>query len=301
MGTVDERGPMRGALAASARRVATVASMSVREALRRRVLLAAALMSLAFLLLYGLGLYFASKDILAAAGRGMNAVLARAGAAQMLYVGLLPTSFMVSVTAVFASVGAISAEVDTGVISAVVARPIRRSELVLGKFLGLASMLVVYSALLNGAVILLAVHFVRAPLTDWPLGLAMLAAEPLFLLSLAMLGTARLPTLANGVLCAAAYGIGLVGGFIEQIGGLLSNHTMMNLGVVSSLLVPLDAIHRKALTYLLPPGLLITGGGPPGVTVGESTTPSMWMVAYAAGYVILMVWLAARAFRRRDL
>lgn len=287
-------------LAGSARRIAAVAGLSFREALRRRVLLAAALMSLAFLVLYGLGLYFASKDILTASSHGISELVLRAGAAQLLYVGLLPASFIISVTAVFASVGAISSELDSGVIFAVVARPIRRAELVAGKFLGLAVMLAAYSALLNGAVIFLARLFIHAPVTDWPRGLALLALEPLILLGLALLGTSRLPTLANGILCATAYGIGLVGGFIEQIGGLISNHTMVNLGIISSLLIPLDAIHRKALTYLLPPGLLL-GSGAVGVGLGESTTPSVWMVVYAVVYIVLMVGLAMSAFRRRDL
>jgi Cu-processing system permease protein len=286
----------------SARRIAAVARLSFREAIKRRVLLAAVLMSVAFLALYGLGLYYAAKSITASGSPvgAMSDVMQRAAAAQMLFIGLFPASFIVSVTAVFASVGAVSSEIDTGVISAVVARPIRRAELVLGKFLGLALMLVAYSVVLNGAVVVLAGRLIHAPITTWPAGLALLALEPLIVLGLAMLGTVRLPTLANGVLCTTAYGIALVGGFIEQIGGLIKNGTMMNLGIISSLLMPLDAIHRKALTYLLPPGLLL-GSGQVGVGMGESTTPSGLMVVYALGYVALMMGLAMRAFRKRDL
>jgi hypothetical protein len=64
-------------------------------------------------------------------------------------------------------------------------------------------------------------------------------------------------------------------------------------------LVPLDALHRLALSLLVPPGLLIAQGGPPGF--GGSTTPSVWMVVYAVGYVAVLVWAACGVFARRDL
>jgi hypothetical protein len=35
--------------------------------------------------------------------------------------------------------------------------------------------------------------------------------------------------------------------------------------------------------------------------MGSGATPSLWMVAYAIGYVAVMVWLAAVSFGRRDL
>ena len=288
-------------MGASVRRVMAVATLTFREALRRKIVIAAAVMSLGFLALYGLGLHFAAADLLKQSSNGLDELMMRAAAAQMLYIGLLPASFIIGLTAVLASVGTISSELESGVIYGVVARPIRRAELVLGKFLGLGSMLAVYALLLNGAIVALARWQIHSPLTDWPSALALLAFEPLIISGLALLGSTRLPTLANGVLCAAVYATGFVGGFIEQIGGLMRNHTMMNLGVVSSLLMPLDAIHRKAVALLIPGGLLLGGGAPGAGGFGESTTPSVWMVVYAVAYVLVCVWGATRIFGKRDL
>jgi Cu-processing system permease protein len=289
-----------GGAAGSARRIAAVARMTFREALRRRIVLAALVMSAAFLALYGLGLHFAAKDLLSRGGTGMDELLRRGAAAQLLYIGLFPASFIVGLTAVFASVGTISSELDSGVIYGVLARPIRRGELVVGKFLGLGLMLAAYAAVLDGAIVGLARWQISAPVTDWPGALALFVLEPLVLVAIALLASSRLPTLAGGVLCTAAYAIGFVGGFIEQIGGIIKNQTMIDLGIVSSLLMPLDAVHRKAVSLVLPNGLLF-GGGAAGVGIGENTTPSVWMIVYAVGFVAVAVWLAARTFSRRDL
>jgi ABC-type transport system involved in multi-copper enzyme maturation permease subunit len=281
-------------------RIRAVAGITAREALRRRVLLAAFIMSLGFLAIYGIALHFAAKELLATGPAGMSELMRREASAQMLYMGLFPASFLVAATAVFAAAGTISSEVDSGVMHGVLSRPIRRTELVLGKFLGLAVMLAVFAAVLNGAIIALAHWQIGAPLNNWAAGLAVLVLEPMPLLALALLGSTRLPTLANGILCIAVYAIGFIGGLIEQIGGLIQNTTMVNIGIVSSLLMPLDALHRKALSLLLPQGLLLqSGGGPLGV--GANTTPSVWMVVYAILYVAVVVFLATRAFRSRDL
>jgi Cu-processing system permease protein len=284
----------------TARRVLAVAGLTLREALRRRVILAAILMSAAFLALYGVAAYFASTEILASGNTAADELMRRGISVQLLNMGLFPTSFLIALTALLAGAGAISGELDSGVIYGVLARPIRRAELVVGKFLGLAVMLALYAAAFYGSIIGIARWQMHTPLTNWPAALAILVLEPLPLLALALLGSTRLPTMANGVLGLAAYGLGFIGGLIEQIGGLIDNGTMVNLGILSSLLMPLDALHRLALSLLVPPGLLVfQGAGPPGM--GSGATPSLWMVAYAIGYVAVMVWLAAVSFGRRDL
>jgi Cu-processing system permease protein len=109
-----------------------------------------------------------------------------------------------------------------------------------------------------------------------------------------------LPTLANGVLCTAAYGVAWVGGGIEQIGGYIKNVTMQNIGIVASLLLPVDAMHRKAMSMLVPQGLLgLDAGG--AIGMGTPALPSVWMTVYAVVYVVGMVWLAGRVFAHRDL
>jgi Cu-processing system permease protein len=284
---------------AAARRIVAVAGITLREALRRRVVIAALLMAVGFMVLYGLAAHFASGSILGTGQTGLDALMRRAVAVQLLYLGLFPASFLVALTALFAGAGTISAEVDSGVIYGVLARPVRRAEVVVGKFLGLAAMLALYAGFFYGGVIGLARWQLGVPLTQWPLAMAVFVFEPMPLLALAVLGSTRLPTLANGVLGLAAWGLAFIGGLIEQIGGMLNNETMAQIGIVSSLLMPVDALHRLALSLLVPPGLLVfQGGGPPGM---GAPTPSVWMLVYSVAYVVALVALAARVFGRRDL
>lgn len=283
-------------------RVGVVAGLSFREVWRRKVFLAALVMSAAFLTLYALGLHFSAKDLLSGTGNdALGAMLQRGISAQMLNYGLTATSLIVGLTAIFASVSTISGEVDTGVLHGVVARPVRRSEIVVGKFLGLGAMLVVYDVALVGTVCALAHWIVKAPINRPVPAMALFALEPLVLVALAVLGSTRLPTLANGVLCTAAYGIASIAGLIEQLGGYIKNATMTNIGILVSLLLPVDAIHRKAASLMMPGGLLSLEGAVAGTGLGVPSQPSAVMIGWAVVYIIGAVWLAAYSFKKREL
>ncbi|MDH4140004.1 MAG: ABC transporter permease subunit [Coriobacteriia bacterium] len=284
----------------AARRVLAVAALTFREARRRWVVVAAAAMTLGYLALYGAGLYFASRDIAGGAISSMDEVTIKMIGAQMLSLGLFPSSLIVGLVAVFSSVGSVSGELDSSVAHGPLTRPIRRSEYVLGKFVGLAAMLTVYSLAVMGSVVGLAVGFMDAPTDNLAAAIALFVLEPLILCGVAVFGSTRLPTLANGVLCTALYGIGFIGGVIEQIGSIISNQVMLNIGIVTSLLLPVDAVHRKAVTELLPSGVLLDPSGG-GVSFGASAVPSGWMVAYAVAFPLIMILLGMRVLQKRDL
>ncbi|MDO9175304.1 MAG: ABC transporter permease [Actinomycetota bacterium] len=304
MASVGGYGRASGDVLDTVRRIGVVAGLTFREAWRRKVFVAALVMSLGFLALYGAGLYYAGVGM---ASGGPNDAMAaeelmrRAVSAQMLNFGLSAAGLIVGLTAVFASVGTISGEIDTGVLHGVLGRPVRREELIAGKFLGLGAMLVVYYTLLVSAVTGLAYWLVGAPITNLGGALALFALEPLILSALAVLGSTRLPTLANGVLCTAAYGIASVGGLIEQLGGVIKNTTMAHIGIGVSLLLPVDAMHRKAISMLVPGGLLSFEGAAGAMGAGLPAQPSTAMVVWAVGYVAGTVGLAAYSFRRRGL
>lgn len=304
MASVGGFGQAGGGALDTVRRVGVVAGLTFREAWRRKVFIAALVMSFGFLALYAAGLYFAGLDLAANGPDGggpAGELIYRAISAQMLNFGLSAAGLIVGLTAVFASVGTISGEIDTGVLHGVLGRPVRREELIAGKFIGLGAMLVVYYTLLVSAVAGLAYWLVDAPISQLGGALAVFALEPLILSALAVLGSTRLPTLANGVLCTAAYGIASVGGLIEQLGGVIKNTTMAHIGIVVSLLLPVDAMHRKAVSMLVPGGLLSFENAASELGGGLPAQPSAAMVVWAVGYVACVVGLAAYSFRRRGL
>ena len=61
--------------------------------------------------------------------------------------GLYAVHFLSSFLALFLSVGAISSEIDSGTLHAVLARPIRRADVVVGRWLAYAGLIGVYVGL----------------------------------------------------------------------------------------------------------------------------------------------------------
>lgn len=277
----------------------TVISLTVREMARRRVLLVTAVLAAGFLALYGAAVYYGYKDIASHAGRMPQAVRALI-VPQFLALGLYFGSFIVAFLAVMGTVGAISSEIETGIMQSIATRPVRRAEIFLGKFLGYGFMLTVFAVLLYISVVII----VRAgtgtaiPIRAGALGLFCL--QPVILLSVAMCGTTALPTLANGVASFMLYAIGVVGGMVEQVGYLLKSGVMVKIGIASSLLMPADSVYRK-IVY----DLVASTGLTPVVSMmgpfGSGSEPSVWMLVYTAVYIYAFLAAGLWTFSRRDI
>src|SRR5581483_6991026 len=133
-----------------------VARFTLQEAISRRLVLAGLLLSGLFLALYALGFWFiygiAVQNTLDPRSRAAPLVAATI----LTILGLYAVNFLASFLALFLSVGGVSGEVDSGTLLAVMARPLRRSEFVVGRWLGYALILVVYVVAMVGGVLLLA-------------------------------------------------------------------------------------------------------------------------------------------------
>lgn len=273
----------------------TMALLTFKEMVRRRILLVTLVLAVAFLALYGTGVHYGYKDMAAHPGP-MKALLAP----MLLSIGLYFGSFIIAFLAVMAAVGAISGEIENGTIHAIVPRPVRRSEIILGKFLGYGLMLSAFAALFYVAVLLI-VHFntgMSVPIKAGAIGLFCL--QPLILLAVTLFGTTFLSTLANGIGAFMLYAVGVVGGMLEQIGHLASSKVLVNIGIVSSLAMPADAVYRKIVyTLLSVPGASVSSlmMGP----FGSNSEPSVWMLVYTGLYILGFLALAVKVFSRRDI
>jgi hypothetical protein len=119
----------------------------------------------------------------------------------------------------------------------------------------------------------------------------------LLLLSVSLLGGASLSTLSNGVLVFGLYGIAFIGGWVEQFGAFLKNQTAMNIGIFCSLVLPSEAIWRRA-SFLMESPLVSAMGVSP---FASSSVPSPIMIVYAILYAAAALALAVRQLYRRDL
>lgn len=272
--------------------ITTITWLTFREAWRRRMVLVALGLGGLFLLLYGVGISLIESNM---AERGVSAVELRFGYNLLLMAGLYVVHFLTVMLAIFASVDTIAGEVSSHTIQALVTKPVRRWQIVIGKWCGYAAMLALYLALLGGGILALA-YVVLGYLPPNPAAVLLLLLEALVLLSLSLLGGTRVSTLTNGVLLFMLYGLAFIGAWVEQIGALLQSHAAVNVGIVTSLLMPVEALWRRA-AYLMQPQALSSIPTP----FSGTSPPSQVMVAYAVGYAAVMLALAIASFSRRDL
>lgn len=285
-------------------RLFTITWLTFHEALRRRMVLAALVLGAIFVLVYDLGLLFLMKD---AQAHTVNlGVISRVTLTQvysfLVTIGLYVVHFLAIMLTIFASVDTISGEIKSHTMQTLVTKPVRRWEVVFGKWLGYAVMISAYLAFLGGG-IFLSIYAITGYLPPNVLpSMLLLVLEALVLLSLSLLFGTRLSTLTNGVVLFMLYGLAFIGAWIEQFGSLLQSHAATNVGIVTSLLMPVESLWSLA-AYMMEPPILhdLPSGLRMSPLMGTASVPSTAMVVYAVSYAAIALALAMRAFSRRDL
>jgi ABC-type transport system involved in multi-copper enzyme maturation permease subunit len=290
--------------------ILTIAQLTIAEARRRRVLLAGLVFGLGFLALFGFGYFLINREIqLAPSERSVlppsfgSEMLTRDPQLRVFFelmttAGLYAANFLTIMMAVLTPVDTLSGEVQSGAIQSILVKPARREQIVLGKWLGFWLMLAGYVLLTAGGVALIAWLVNGFGVRNIATGLGLMLLEATVLLSVSIAGGARLSTLANGVMGFGLFGLAFMGGWVEQIGALVQNQTAQNIGVISSLLIPSDALWRLAAYTMQSPIVREVAVATP---LGSTTLPSNAMIAWALIYIAGVLGLGMRVFGRRDL
>ena len=275
--------------------ILTIAGNTLREAARKRVLLASLLFGVAFLVLFGVGISFVNRDM--KQHGAMTLMQQRLFLNFAVMAGLYAVNFLTIMTAVFTPVDTLSGEISSGVMQTVAAKPIRRSEIVLGKWIAYWFIITGYLALMAGGTLLVARALTGFTPPHVEQGLPLMLLEATVLLTLSIAGGTRLSTIANGVAVFGLYGLAFLGGWFEQIGTLMENGAARYLGTLASLVMPSEALWQRAAYFMQPPlmrDLHLTPFSP-------ASLPSVAMVLWAGGYVVLALIFALRSFRQRAL
>jgi ABC-type transport system involved in multi-copper enzyme maturation permease subunit len=279
----------------------TIARFTIHEAISRRLVLSAAILSLIFVGLFALGFSFVFTNAPPfARGAATPNEVATAGTV-LTVLGLYAIHFLSSFVALFLTVGAISSEIDSGTLHAVLARPIRRADVVIGRWLAYSGLISLYVVVMGGLILGLAWLMAGYQAFDPVRTLGLMALGAILLLTVSLLGSTIFSTLANGVIAFTVFGLGWLGGIIELVGGLVQNPAMVNMGIVISLAVPSDAIWKGASFYAQSPLFLAIGGMRGQVPFASSVPPTTPMMLWALAYVAIFLSLAVRSFARRDL
>ncbi|MDP9146453.1 MAG: ABC transporter permease [Acidobacteriota bacterium] len=204
--------------------------------------------------------------------------------------GLSAISIIGLLIAVFIGVGLVSKEIDKRTLYALLSKPLRRWEFVLGKFAGLVLTLAVNTAAM-AAGLFLALFYVKHGIHRGDV--VVLVAVYFILLKLALVvALAMLFSCFTTPLLAILFTAGLyiAGLFVHQMRGLQGG-----------LLSPAAAAFMRWLSYLLPNfenfdvmGAAAHGRAVPGALIAQNT-------AYAAIYCAVVLVVAAAIFSQRNL
>jgi Cu-processing system permease protein len=277
-----------------------IAGASLREAWNRRLVLALIVVSVAFLALYLYGAHLLNARLLERA----QAIAARSGGGitlarhQMELLGMYVVDFLASFMAIFAGVGAIAGELEDHSLQLVLAKPVRRWQVIAGKALGSGTVSVLYATLLSVA--LLAGSRVVLGVTPPGVVPAILLMDLgiLVLSSLTLLASSLTHTLTAGVAMVMAYALAWTGSVLLSLGELTNIDVLATLGRNTRLLVPSDALWKAGSYYLQTPSMRAQAG--PNPLFGVSA-PDAGFLIYAVAYVLAAFVLAGLAFQRRDL
>jgi ABC-type transport system involved in multi-copper enzyme maturation permease subunit len=281
----------------TARTVLTIAALTLQEAARRRVLRALAVLTIVLLALSAWGF-----SLLDAEFGSFTSGESRVAASTVLNLVMFGLSLIAALGTAFLAGPTLAGETESGIALAVLARPVRRSAVLVGKWLGL----VIFGSGFVATAGLAQLIVVRVTVNYWPpqpvAGLALLAAQTTVLLTLGLLLSTVISPMASGVVAVGLFGATWIAGVVGAVGGALGNEGLGRVGTVSQVLLPTDGLWRGAMYGFQDPGLMALIGsaanGPPFLSQAPLSTAYL---AWAAFWVVLVLGLAALAFQRRDL
>lgn len=280
-----------------------LARMTFREALRRKIVLTALLLGICFLVIYSIGVHMIIGNIhsLAQNNAGGNpqatGIVSSEGVNFLTLAGLYAVAFLSIAMGALLGADTMAGEINSGTIQSIVTKPIHRRDVVLGKWLGFAVLLALYSILMSGGTVvsMFAQSGVFPPHVI--LGILLVYSESLLIMTVSLTCSSVFSALATGGIVFGLYGLAFIGGWVEQFGSLVQNQTAVDVGIVTSLIIPSEALWRRAAYEMQSPLSGILGISP----FGTISVPSPLMIAYAGVYLLGSLYLAVRLFEKRDL
>lgn len=283
-------------IASTVRTVLIFAALTVREAARRKVLRALAVLTVLLLALSAWGFTEINEEF-GTITSGESSMIS----SMVLNLVMFGLSLIAALGTAFLAGPTLAGEVESGQALAILARPVRRGAVMVGKWLGLVAFgtgFVVVAGLAQLVV-------VRVTVDYWPpgaaTGLALLAVQAAVLLTLALLLSTAISPMASGVVAVGLFGATWIAGVVGGVGTALENDGVAQVGAVSRMLLPTDGLWRGAMYAFQDPALTrleMSFDGHPFLGAGALTGPYLlWTLVWVAA----VLGLAGTVFARRDL
>ena len=283
------------------RPISIVSRMTFQEAIRRRIALTGLVLGILFLLVFSIGSHMISVEIARETslegGTAYRNVMQAEMSNFLLMAGLYAVTFLSVAMGALLGADTLAGEINSGSIQTIVTKPVRRSDVVFGKWLGFAGLLGLYAVLMAGGVV--SIVFFQSDYLPRNIlaGLSLIYLESLLVMTISLAGSSAMPALATGGMVFGLYGLAFLGGWIEQIGSLARNPTAVQIGIVTSLLIPTEALWRRAAYEMQSPLAGALGISP----FGAFSVPSLLMVLYAILYLVIVFAIAVSTFNHRDI
>ena len=273
------------------------AALTLQEAARRRVL-----RSLGVLTAILLGLSAWGFSRIDAEFGGLTSGEARLAAAMVLNLVMFGLSLIAALGTAFLAGPTVAGEAESGIALAILARPVHRFAVLLGKWLGLVAFGGGFVTVAGAAQILI-VRVTAGYAPPHPVtGLALLAAQTAILLTLGLLLSTAISPMASGVVAVGLFGATWIAGVVGAVGEALHNDSVAQIGEVSRTLLPSDGMWRGAMNAFQDPSLILqfqeAFQGHPFLS---SHALSGGYLAWTSLWVLVVLGLAAVNFQRRDL
>jgi len=287
--------------------ILTIAQATLREAARRRLLIALAVLTILVAILSGWAFHRLLQIPCNDAGNARPCTPAELKilASTLLLLLMFMFSFVLALGAAFVGAPSIHSDVESGVILSVLPRPIRRSEVVLGKWLGLAALLVLYAGISCGLEFVIG-RFAFDYVPPHPvLAILFMIGEALVVLTLSLAWSTRLSGITGGIIVLVVFGITWLAGIAGGVGAAVHSRAIQNIGTVSSLILPTDGLWRGAIYNLEPFALLVAQRD-----VGRSASANPFFsaapaptayVLWALGWTLAVLGITIWSFRRKEL
>jgi ABC-type transport system involved in multi-copper enzyme maturation permease subunit len=284
--------------------VLVVARLTVQEASRRRLLLALVVLTLIVVGFSAWG-FHKITSVTRSDGTALEPAAVALITSQLLIVVTFMFSGVLALSAAVVAGPLISGEVESGLLLSMLARPLRRSEVVIGKWLGLAVLVAIYAA---GSA------FLELTAVDWATGylpphpdqlVLYVCGEGLVLLSLGLLLSTRLSGITAGVIGLVMWLMGWIGGVVGDIGTALQNQAVQNVGVISRLVLPTDGLWRGAI-YAMEPDTFLAAMRAAGVAARANPflavdPPPFQFLTWCVVWFALVLGLSIWSFRTREI
>ena len=209
---------------------------------------------------------------------------------------------LVAFLTIMSSISIVSGELENNVVSTILVRPIKRYKYILGKLLGLNIFILAYTTIIFLLLFLIGYIFKVPALSNITISailksLIFFLLQPIAIMSLSIFGGVYFKTIANGVFVVCIYLLGLIGSYVEQIGTLMENDTMVSIGILTSLISPFETIYRIMSTYISNNLMLspLMGG------ISSTISPSIQMVVYIIFYIVFLPGIAMWTFNKKDI